>query len=932
MVITIGVIAQPEDRCDLPSGLPASSLLTRSLTTFRVVTMVASFSALGAHAKTLNTTAIANYFADYVAHGTDAGCWFGKGAEALSLQNPVTKEALRNLLAGRHPRRNCPLVQIQRQQGQPENNRPPGSRESKKRARRRDRSPGFDLCLNVPSSVSYFAAVGGAEVLRTVEECAEVAGRSVLDYVERNLGLARRGRGGAQRERAGLVVARFLHLVNRNLSPQIHLHCVFANACQRDDGSWVTVDGRLLADWTRTLGPIFRCTLARELQSRLGLILYRPKKSDGRDQSWFEIAGIPRQLSLHWANRRPEIEKLLQGEGLSLTNTTAQAREHATLASRKPKLPTPPRQELLVRWATEAKRFRFDQERARSLLHRAKPPSRSPERTLAKVLAKVLREHTSHEAHFTARQFVQEVCEAMQAKGLDGVTAAERAQVFLELSPEVVRLNAIQGERRYTSRSLWESESRLLADVAAMRSRAGAVVPDQTIDKVIRRRRQLSPEQAQAARQLLSQKQAIRILSGVAGAGKSTTLDAIRDGLERGGYTVIGGALAGAAKEELVRKTGIASRTVASYLYHLDKSTWQAFQDRIRHDAKQMVRAFRGQRTYKPTRLKLTSRHVLILDEAGMLDTRSMERIAHHVQRAGATLILAGDAKQLPPIMAGGLFPHLKATQEGSELRQNQRQRDPADQKAVQDIRSGRTAQALENYARRGRVTIGANRQDAIRKLVQAWAENGGARRPHDHSIFTQTREEAAFVNRLCQAERRDRGMLRSFASIRVDNERFYIGDRVLFHQAYRKAGIENGFRATVVAVNPVLRQITVRLDDAPSVDAKARGLSQTVTVPLRAFKNGKLTLGYSATTHKMQGQTTPHALMLIGGAMTSQELSYVQATRGRLSTRIFVDEAHAGERLRELAKAMQTSHAKTMAHDLGQRQPSPSQHIHLSF
>lgn len=376
--------------------------------------------------------------------------------------------------------------------------------------------------------------------------------------------------------------------------------------------------------------------------------------------------------------------------------------------------------------------------------------------------------------------------------------------------------------------------------------------------------------------------------------------------------------MAGAAKEELVRQTGINSRTVASYLYHLDKNRWQAIRDRVRHDAKQLLRAMQGKTTYAPTKIKLTSRDVLILDEAGMLDTRTLERLINHVRKANATLILAGDYAQLPPIAAGGPLKHLVGKVGQAWLRTNMRQRDEADRQAVQDIRDGEASKALKSYAARGRVTVGADKEETMTKLVKSWSANGGARRPGDHLIFTQTRVETDAMNELCQAERKRKGQLGLAASIRVGQQGLYRGDRIMFHEAYRAAGIENGYRGTLLRVDPILRRITVRLDQEPSKEARARGLTQTVTVPLRAFKSGGISLGYSATTHKMQGQTIENSYMLVGGSMTNQEMSYVQATRGRATTRLFVDEAHAGAELVHLAKAMERPVGKNLAHDVG--------------
>jgi ATP-dependent exoDNAse (exonuclease V) alpha subunit len=416
----------------------------------------------------------------------------------------------------------------------------------------------------------------------------------------------------------------------------------------------------------------------------------------------------------------------------------------------------------------------------------------------------------------------------------------------------------------------------------------------------------------------MSQPGSVRVLSGVAGAGKSRTLNVVREGFERAGYQVRGGAISGAAKEELVGQTKIDSRTIASYLYHLEKSRLVRIYDRVKHDVRQLLRALMRKRTYAaPPRVKLEKGTVLILDEAGMIDTRTLERLITQVEKAGATLILAGDTRQLPPILAGGPLARVIDTVGSAYLKENWRQQDPADKKAVSLLRDGEVARALKSYADRGRLHLGEGAKNTIDDLIGVWAKQGGTRRPGQHMIFTQTRAEAREVNHQCQAKR-----LRSLAmvpglSIRHGKSRFYIGDRVMFHCPYRIAGIENGYRGTVYAVDPILRNIKVRLDQDPSGSSQTQGRSRYVTIPLQKLGPDDVTLGYAATTHKMQGQTIQHSYVLMGDTMTNLEMAYVQLTRGKQSTRIFVDRETAGEELEDLIQAITRSQAKNLAHDL---------------
>jgi hypothetical protein len=52
----------------------------------------------------------------------------------------------------------------------------------------------------------------------------------------------------------------------------------------------------------------------------------------------------------------------------------------------------------------------------------------------------------------------------------------------------------------------------------------------------------------------------------------------------------------------------------------------------------------------------LTSRDVLVIDEAGMVGTRQMERVLSHAADAGAKVVLVGDPQQLQAIEAGAAF------------------------------------------------------------------------------------------------------------------------------------------------------------------------------------------------------------------------------------------------------------------------------------
>src|SRR3546814_873107 len=140
--------------------------------------------------------------------------------------------------------------------------------------------------------------------------------------------------------------------------------------------------------------------------------------------------------------------------------------------------------------------------------------------------------------------------------------------------------------------------------------------------------------QQEAALAHITSRNDLSIVVGYAGTGKSAMLGVARDEWERAGYTVRGAALSGIAAEGLEGGSGIASRTIASLEYQWGQG-----------------------------REQLGPRDVLVIDEAGMIGTRQMERVLGEAERAGAKVVLVGDAEQLQAIEAGGGFRALAGGQ-----------------------------------------------------------------------------------------------------------------------------------------------------------------------------------------------------------------------------------------------------------------------------
>jgi conjugative relaxase-like TrwC/TraI family protein len=876
--------------------------------------MVASINALVKYSRQDGKRFDGEYFlglanANYWLEGGEPlGKWFGAATVKLGLMGHVDRIALQNLVQGLHPT-GAPLMPVKK---------PRKQALCKSESNRRSHCPGFDVTFSAPKSVSSLWAVSDPTMRNRIEHAFDIAVTTTLQWLESNVPLARRGKAGHIKELAKLATAMFDHSVSRVgrnglFEPQLHRHCLVMGVCEREDGSYGAINSPVLHKWVRTLGPMFRATLAEELRKGCGLKLHRPLDRNKQQQGWFEVDGVPDKLCRHWSSRKNEIDQMLEttvaGVKLGREHSTGQAREHANLSTRRAKIPLPPRGELFEQWQRTAGEFGFTQQKADRL--QRTPRAISAEKVFHAAWQEAEAKLTQSHAHFTYREALQRVCEAAQDKGVSGVWLADRLKTYLEQCQEIIKLGEHKQETHYTTKPTWELEKKFLAEVKQLQETRGPVVDRRLIDLVIANKSTIAPDQEKAVRQLLSDDCRIRIMSGVAGAGKSYALDAVRDGLERAGYRVLGGALAAVAKEELAEKANLQSRTVASYLYQLDKSLTQSVKAHAQHSAKQLLRALQGKKTFGPAKLALDGRTVLIIDEAGMLDTRTLHRLARAVRKAGATLILVGDDKQLQPIEAGAPLAHLMGKLGHAHLTKNMRQKEELDRRASAAIREGRAGEAVKSFADRDRLIVMKDKKNTIERLVRDWSQHGGVKVPAQHVIFTQTRDEAKIVNRLCQRQRLTQGLSDESRSVTVGGERLCQGDRILFHKQRFADGIANGHRGTILQTNALLGRLTVQLDGREGEQPRS------VTVRTRDYGPDGITLAYAQTTHKGQGQSVEHTYMLLGGSMTDREMSYVQATRGKLSTRLYVDDAHAGPELKDLVRAMNRSNAKLMAHDI---------------
>lgn len=484
---------------------------------------------------------------------------------------------------------------------------------------------------------------------------------------------------------------------------------------------------------------------------------------------------------------------------------------------------------------------------------------------------------TRNQATFTTRDLAMFVHRHSEGKEqFDQVMAAVRA------SPELVKLGKDgRGEDRFTSRDMTETEQRLERATANLESRRHHGVGEQhrklALVRAEMRGMVLSSEQ-RSAFDHVTKAQGIGVVIGYAGTGKSAMLGVARAAWESAGYHVQGAALSGIAAENLEVGSGIASRTIASLEHQWAK----------------------GENL-------LSSSHILVIDEAGMIGTRQMERVIAEAEQRGAKVVLVGDPEQLQAIEAGAAFRSIAERHGSVEITDIRRQREDWQRTATRYLATERTGEALAAYREHGAVHVAATRDEARADLVERWDRERTQQPGASRIMLTHTNDEVRALNLAARERLARAGALGSDVVLHVERgERsFAAGDRVMFGRNERSLGVKNGSLGTIESVTAT--RMAAMLDDG-----------RAVAFDLKDY--AAVDHGYAATIHKSQGVTVDRVHVLATPGL-DRHAAYVALSRHRDGVRLhhgqddFADQGKLVRALsRERAKDMASDYAPTSA------------------
>ena len=727
----------------------------------------------------------------------------------------------------------------------------------------------FDLTFCAPKSVSVLRAVDTTGVVSKAVAEAHTAGiAAALEYLHRHAGYTRvhnpvTGMKDLQRL-PGLIAAAYQHETSRAGDPHLHTHVLVPNRQPRADGTLVAIDSDSLWHEARAAGVIYQATLRRRVWELAGLEWDAVDPHSGMA----EIAGVDGSVLAAASQRSTQLHQWATQHLVVVGESVTAAQLASAQKATRPKKPEHrPWAELREEWAGRFGEVVVDPV-AQSVAREARVAAGrvSATEVVAAAVGGITR------SAFTRADLVEALgarlpvmVEAAPADPLELVEAlAERAAVRVN-GPRASHER--EGHERYTAAPMIAEEIAVWEMIGARD--AAAVIDTAAVDTA-----GLSEDQARAVAAVAASPWLVQVIAAPAGAGKTTSLRALREAAHAGGIgrVMVVAPTGRAVDVALAEGAADTGATVAAALTDL--------------------RQGRGQ---------LDAGTLLLVDEAGMVGTPALREILAAATGARAKTVLVGDAHQLAPVRSrGGMFAELVADLPWAQhLSAVWRMADPGERDASLAIRDGDGAQlarAVGWYRDAGRLHTG----DPVTMAADALAAWTADRDGGVDSLLIADRWEIA--DALNERIHRDTVAADAPTVGGARRCRIGVGDVVISRRndptievyaggpgrgkvaPLADAPVRNGQRWRVEKIDPDGDRIAVR-----------RIGDEALSVFTGDYLHRHVHHGYAITVHAAQGTTADrcHAVLAAGGRRSS---AYVAMTRGRQANHVYLCEQIAGE------------------------------------
>jgi conjugative relaxase-like TrwC/TraI family protein len=769
----------------------------------------------------------------------------------------------------------------------------------------------FDFQCSAQKSVSIMAVTLGD---RRLVEAHDRAAAKAFSELEKFAAI-QAGQGIAKHRRTtgNLCAAAFRHDASRELDPQLHTHFVVANATwDAKSCRWLALETHDMFKAIRYAGKVYQNEIAWECR-RAGYQIEESRNEKGVVEG-FEIKGVSSEVRERLSKRRREVEAGIEAfraqYGREPTPSEVSVITRETRMGKLKEITTP---EVLARQRSQLSRFELAglESVKNGALHNDSSPRIGSNRS---ALA-AARDHLFERLSVLPGHAI--LAEALNQK-LGHVTLEGLQHNLLSDYSGIIRLTDNLANQvlaaEFATRQGLQAEHWSVEFVNRTQNLFTSLGQTEGLAFDFK-----SDEQRRVVLETLMNCDQVYTIRGRAGAGKTTSLQEIRKGLEAAGRQVHYLAPTSSAAR-ILRKEGFRNATTVSDFLS------------------------------NQTQPKALRNAVLIVDEASLQSNKQGVEILKQAQANRARVLFVGDTRQHSSVEAGDFLRVLETHSKlrTSELKDIRRQLVPEYNAAIRAMASGHTTRGMDQlealgwvHERKGHyirqaaaaylaATENGTRSNECIAVCPTWAENyrlteaireqlkekgvlerGNKLSVHDPLDWTlQQRQKAAnyapgmVVQFHASAGPTRRGQAFVVDAVKVGRlflrgqpnaidparyaSRFTVytareleispGEKILVRRNDRKSGLINGHVLTVRRM---------RHDGAIETQE-----GKTIPASFRAFCHG-----YVVTSHKAQGRT--HDKVIVAAEQLNAKSAYVACSRGRFQCSVYIpDKTHLFSRL----------------------------------
>ncbi|WP_303749371.1 MobF family relaxase [Stenotrophomonas pigmentata] len=742
---------------------------------------------------------------------------------------------------------------------------------------------GFDLTFSAPKAVSVAFAMAEGEDRDAILDAHRKAAQVGMDYLESKVETRRGQAGKTIIDVKGLIYSQHDHLANRNLEPNLHTHTLVYGVSEGSDGNWSTFDARELYRHRMAADQIYRNELAMEMR-KLGFGIEQQVEKDIDSQEtgriWWTIAGMSDEVCETFSSRRQEIITYAEEHDIDM--------QAACLATRRYK-DEPSFPEMQAMWRQTMAAMEANEPGLVKTIAELKQFSDVNAQVVSDE--QILERLHESEAMFTEHQLVERI--GMEYSGRIGQEELfQKIEEFKERT-NLVRVNAQQihdddkGERlarintedRYAAPWMVDWEHEIQHRTQARMEEQHVNVAPETVEQAIndfeaKKGFKISDEQRHAVEHITMGTGGVAVLSGLAGTGKTTVSDLYSQAFIAEGKRMIGVAVSNNAAQKLQAESGMDSASVAKTLSMLRK----------------------GEMT-------LSDKDVVVLDEAGMVDTKDTRLLMVACHEAGAKLIMQGDTHQLQPVGAGAGMSLAKEVAGDAMLTEIRRQKKAQDRETAKDfydqdefgnvINRTDVKSRAETVAKGQKILANLLANDHVEEYGTQKQVVRGAIADYlasqvdisERLLVAHSRAEVAEANDLVRAAMKATGELgqRDVEFKARDGKHWKQmslaeGDLIKFTTRDDNLGVINGSRAKVEKIKQAWEKgggfdITVRIEsDIKEDDGR--------TFTFNTHEYNALAHRYANTVHSAQGQGKQEIYHILNTGMADNQSTLVAFTR----------------------------------------------------